>query len=68
MSLTDGDKAECKEIAREIIAEVLTVHVSSCPHGIQLVKDRAILIGACIGSGLGSGGIVALITHLTKGS
>lgn len=55
MALTEGDKAECKEIAREIIKEVLLNHVAACPHGLFLMKKRAALIGMCIGVGIGSG-------------
>lgn len=59
MALTPGDKAECKEIAREIIKEVLIVHIASCPHGRTLLSSRWLMAGVCIGSGFG-GGTVAL--------
>ena len=58
MALTDGDKAECKEIAREIIQEVLAVHIASCPHGKAIVASKMLLVGICIGSGFASGGVV----------
>jgi len=57
MTLSDGDKAECKEIAREIIKEVLAIHIETCPHGKALMRNKMFLIGACIGSGIGSGGV-----------
>lgn len=61
MSLTEGDKNTCKEIAREIIKEVLLEHVQSCPHGIQLRISKAYLFGICIGSGLAGGGVGAAV-------
>ena len=67
MALTDGDKAECKEIAREIIKEVLAIHIVSCPHGIKMIKERAVLVGICIGSGLGSGGVVYALMSIFAG-
>lgn len=54
-----GDKAECKEIAREIVKEVLIEHIASCPHGKTLLANRWFLIGICIGSGI-AGGSAAL--------
>ena len=53
--LSEGDKAECKEIAREIIKEVLQNHIASCPHGLLLAKNKALLFGLAVGLGLGSG-------------
>jgi hypothetical protein len=58
MSLSHGDKAECKEIAREIVEEVLKIHVKICPHGRSLLKMTCISIGIAIGSGLTGGGLV----------
>jgi len=58
MALSDGDKAECKEIAREIIKEVLREHIQSCPHGKTLLASKMLLIGACMGSGLTSAGVI----------
>lgn len=71
MALTDGDKAECKEIAREIIKEVLIEHVAGCPHGIKIVKNKMFLVGMMLGVGVGSGaiggGVVIAITKLFAG-
>jgi len=64
MVLTSGDKAECKEIAREIIKEVLIEHIKSCPHGVSLARDRVLLLGVCIGSGIGGGGLAAGVIGL----
>ena len=67
MALTDGDKAECKEIARVIVKEVLTEHIGACPFGKRQIRDRALLVGTCIGSGLGSGGILfAILKYVTN--
>jgi len=68
MTLDNGDKAECKEIARVIVKEVLKEHIVACPFGKRQLRDRAMLVGACLGSGLGGGGLLfALLEHLTKG-
>jgi len=64
MSLTDGDKAECKEIARVIVSEVLIQHIGSCPHGRKLLNTTFLLIGVCIGSGIASGTLVFGIAKL----
>ena len=55
MALSEGDKNTCKEIAREIIKEVLIVHITSCPHGKTILASKMLLVGMCIGSGLASG-------------
>jgi len=68
MTLDDGDKAECKEIARVMMKEVMTEHIASCPFGKRQLRDRAMLVGACLGSGIGGGGVLyALMEHLSKG-
>ena len=61
MALTEGDKAQIVEIAREIVKEVLSEHIDSCPHGIKLGKWWMFIVGACLGSGLGGGTIVGII-------
>ena len=68
MALTEGDKAECKEIAREIIKEVLTEHIAGCPHGIAMRVNKAYIIGVCVGSGIiGSGITLSLAQVIMKG-
>ena len=67
MSLTDGDKAECKEIAREIIKEVVKEHIASCPHGRTILASKMLLVGICVGSGLASGGVVFALVRLVSG-
>lgn len=67
MALTSGDKAECKEIAREIVKEVLAEHTILCPHGLWIMKSRAwfvgIGLGIGLGGGLGGGGLACLVAH-----
>ena len=58
MALTEGDKAECKEIARMIIQEVLEQHIQSCPWGKKILISKWVLIGACIGGGAAGGSVV----------
>lgn len=64
MALTDGDKAECKEIAREIVQEVLVIHVHTCPHGRTMLKMIWVSIGIAVGSGIASGSIVLTIIKI----
>lgn len=68
MALTDGDKAECKEIAREIIQEVLEIHIESCPHGKTILASKMLLVGMCVGSGLASGGVVFALARMVTGA
>lgn len=72
MTMTEGDKAECKEIAREINKEVLKEHIASCPHGKAMLKNKMFLtgciIGASIGGGIGGGGMVMAFIRIFAGS
>jgi len=68
MTLSDGDKAECKEIARAIIKEVLIEHIASCPHGRTILASKMLLVGMCIGSGLASGGTVYALVQFISGN
>jgi len=61
MAMTEGDKAEIKEMARQIVKEVLAEHVQACPHGQSLNLLRAKFVGICLGVGVGSGGLVAAV-------
>jgi len=58
--LNDGDKAECKEIAREIVKEVLIEHTISCPHGIKMDKACWLFIGCGLTGGLGISELIRL--------
>lgn len=64
MGLNEGEKAECKEIAREIIKEVLFEHIRSCPHGIAIIKSKMFLVGICIGSGIAGGSAALALARL----
>lgn len=59
MALTEGDKAICRDLAREIIQEVLkdviVAHIDACPHGHIIVKGKWLLIGLSLASGFGGG-------------
>ena len=61
MALSKGDTAILKEVARELIKEVLAQHIESCPYGRSLLVSKWFLIGLCIGSGVAGGGIVAAV-------
>jgi len=64
MALTDGDKAECKEIARQIVQEVLIQHIAACPYGKSLLAFKWMLIGSCVGSGIAGGGVGAALVRI----
>ena len=66
--LSQGDIASCKEIAREIIQEVLTVHIASCPHGKALLASKMFLIGMSVGSGAAGGGIALALARVIFGT
>jgi len=68
MVLNDGDKAEFKEIAREIIKEVLIEHIASCPHGRTILVSKMFLTGICVGSGFAGGGLALGLARLLLGS
>ena len=55
MALTNGDKAQCMEIARDIVEKTITQHITTCPLGRAIEKKKALFYGAAIGLGLGSG-------------
>ena len=59
--MTPGDKAECKEIAREIVKEVLKEHIASCPHGKALLVSKWVLITIAIAGPLAGSGLGAII-------
>lgn len=67
MALSPGDLAECKEIARVIVKEVLETHVQTCPYGRSLLKFTCIAAGIAIGSGIAGGGFVLTIIKVFGG-
>lgn len=71
MVLTTEEKAyiheSAREVAGEIIKDVIIAHVSSCPHGKLLVKAKWTIIGLCVGASFaGGGGLVAGILSLMR--
>jgi len=68
MALSEGDKAIVMEMVHSIVTEVteklIRTHIQTCPHGKSLMVSKALLIGCMIGSGLGAGGISALVVKL----
>jgi len=68
MALTEGDKAECKEIARVIVKETLAEHINSCPHGKTILASKMFLAGICVGSGFAGGSLaLAMARYLFGG-
>ena len=61
MALSEGDKAEYKEIAREIVQEVLKIHVQICPHGRTMFRMFWASVGIAVGSGVASGSLIMAI-------
>jgi hypothetical protein len=55
MALTEGDKAQCMEIARAIIKEVLVEHVEMCPHGRLLKNWKWLALGILLGVSIVAG-------------
>jgi hypothetical protein len=68
MALNDGDKAECKDIARLIVKEVLSEHILCCPHGQLILKAKWLLVGICAGSGFAGGSLVLVVFKIITGS
>jgi len=68
MALTAGDKAECKQIAREIIKEVLVEHIAGCPHGKTILASKMFLTGICVGSGFAGGGLALGLAKVLFGA
>jgi len=66
--LSKEDALHCKEIAREIIREVLIEHIASCPHGKTVLASKMFLAGVCIGSGFAGGSLALGLAKLLIGS
>ena len=67
MALTEGDKAICAEMAREIINQVIEFHVQACPHGKKITNLKFMLIGICVGSGVLGGAGAGIVMKLLMG-
>jgi len=61
MALSEGDKAVCREIAHEIITEVLEQHIVSCPWGGKITKFKWLFVGVLLGSGATGGGAAVVL-------
>ena len=68
MALTEGDKAICAEMTRqivdEVVKEVMRVHLETCPHGRLIARSKMFFIGAFFGSGLAGGGVVLTVAKM----
>jgi len=72
MALTDQDMAYIREVAvnsatevsKQIIEDVIKWHIESCPHGKSILASKWGLLGVCIGSGLGGGGLAAVLIKI----
>lgn len=62
--MTSDEKNTCKEIAREIVSEVLKQHIDSCPHGMKIHKAIWLSIGMGVGSGIFGGSAFLTIVRL----
>jgi len=75
MALSELDQAYIREVAtntagvvsKEVITEVLKWHIDSCPHGKSILASKWGLIGLCLGSGVGGGGIATVLIKLFAG-
>lgn len=54
--MTDNERRECREIAGEIIKEVLQQHVAACPHGRNLAVLQAKIVGVAVGCSMAGAG------------
>lgn len=75
MALSEQDRDYIREVAvnsatevsERIIEHVLKWHVKSCPHGKSILASKWGLLGICIGSGIGGGGMVAMLIKIFSG-
>ncbi len=73
--LSDQDRAYIREVAinsaaevsERIIERVLEWHVKACPHGKSILASKWGLLGLCVGSGIGGGGLVAMFIKIFSG-
>ena len=75
MALSDQDRAYIREVAvnaatevsERIIEHVLEWHVEACPHGKSILASKWGVLGMCSGSGVGGGGMIAVIIKIFSG-
>jgi len=69
--MTYQEKAEIREISREIVKEVLREHIKTCPHHqlflITKAKFIGIAIGIIIASGVTSGTAATIVMRFFTG-
>lgn len=71
MALTSEEKAyiheSAREVAGEIIKDVIIAHTNSCPHGKIITKAKWTIVGLCLGSAAaGGGGLVAGLLSMMR--
>lgn len=75
MTLSDQDREYIREVAvnsatevsERIIERMLKWHISACPYGKSILASKWALLGLCIGSGVGGGGMVAVFIRIFSG-
>ena len=75
MALSDQDMAYIREVAinsaaevsKQIIEDMLKWHTEACPHGKSIHASKWVLLGVCVGSGISSGGMVAVLIKMFSG-
>ena len=75
MSLSDQDRDYIREVAvnaagevsKQIIEDMLKWHTEACPHGKSILASRWGVVGVCLGSGVGGGGIVTILIKIFSG-
>jgi len=55
------------EVSERIIERVLKWHTEACPHGKSILASKWGFLGACLGSGVGGGGIAAVLIKILAG-
>ena len=75
MALSEQDRAYIREVAinsatvvtKQIIENMLKWHIDACPHGKSILASKWGLLGLCLGSGVGGGGMVAVLIKMFSG-
>jgi len=75
MALSELDQAYIREVAtntagvvsKQVITDVLKWHIDACPHGKSILASKWGLIGLCLGSGVGGGGIATVLIKMFAG-
>ncbi len=75
MALSEQDREYIREVAinsagevsKQVIEDVLKWHIDACPHGKSILASKWGLLGLCVGSGVGGGGMVAVFIKIFSG-